>query len=244
MEHETISLKYIKSERAFEILNRFFIGANIEYKKHVFTNEQDNELYLYGDKILSQFVLNIIKEIDTESFIKAEEYDVLTYNDSKVGEIASSVKALLEDMNPDYIEKVTIKPVLETNQLLVYGNKEFCGIIKTMTKEEPHISNFLSRKTFTLKNMAPDLIKTKINEYFYFENSAEKSTTKTTTTRRTSYGTIHISKSSKNEIITTTYPSLNQIVILASEENLKLIEKLINQWDQEQVNNNNAKSEE
>ena len=34
MEHETISLKYIKSERAFEILNRFFIGANIEYKKH------------------------------------------------------------------------------------------------------------------------------------------------------------------------------------------------------------------
>jgi type II secretory pathway component GspD/PulD (secretin) len=242
--HDTINLQHIEAEKAVKIFNEMFAAANIDYKKTIFVEELKNQLLVYGNENFRHFIHDIIKEIDTESFAKAEKYDVFTYYNLHVEEIASSLTTIMKELSPVLFEKVSFKAFVQTNQLLIFGDKDYCEMIRKLVYIPPDTpAKPLQRRSFHLNYADPEYIKTKIDEYFHLTDSSSLSSSgtsgRTTNLSRTSYGTNGAGMLSADTVRTTTYPSLRQIVVLASEENMKQITKLIEQWDSPHPQENN-----
>jgi general secretion pathway protein D len=179
-------------------------------------------------------IAKLIKELDMEG-AQPTDYDTISVMYVDVDEVASSLETMMADLSPDFNRNVSIQPLVQSRQLLVFGKKQYRDMVKKLVQEIDLPSNQLQRKTFQLKYADPEDIKTKIDELFSLTGSTSSTGTRTTSTRttatRTSYGTSGTGMLSADTVITTTYPSLRQIVVLASEDNLKEISKQIEDWD-------------
>ncbi len=174
-------------------------------------------------------IARLIKELDItpDEGATTGEYDTISVMYVDVDEVASSLETIMSDLSPDFRRNVSIQPLAQSRQLLVFGKKEYREMVKKLIVEIDLPSNQLKRQTFLLKYADPEDIKDKIDELFNLTGSTSTSTTAT----RTSYGSTSSGMLSADTVITTTYPSLRQIVVLASEENMKEIAKQIENWD-------------
>ncbi|MEJ2649801.1 MAG: secretin N-terminal domain-containing protein [Sedimentisphaerales bacterium] len=164
----------------------------------------------------TQLSRKLLKEIDTESFAKAEEYDIIPIDYVDVNEVVDSLDTVLKELKVDYTSKVKIVPVPEYKVLLIFGDNEFCKMVRQLIKPVGTSTNQLIRKTFQLRYADAKDVKEKLDELFGDSGTSEDGMDNTI---------------SADTVITIAYPSLKRIVVLASKEKMKELEKQIEEWD-------------
>jgi general secretion pathway protein D len=178
---------------------------------------------------LMEEIAKLIEKFDMAD-TNGVDYDTITVMYVNVDEVATSLLTIMDEISSEFRRNVSIQPLAQSRQLLVFGKKEYREMVKKLVTEIDLPSNQLQRKTFQLKYADPSDIKEKIDELFSLTGSTSTSTTRTTTSR-TSSGSTSGGTLSADTVLTTIYPSLRQIVVLASEANMKEIEKQIADWD-------------
>jgi general secretion pathway protein D len=183
-----------------------------------------------GSAELMEVVKKLIDELDKKD-IAPSEYETFSVAYVDVTEVAQSLVSIMQDLNPDYNRNVSIQPLSQSRQILVFGKEEYRNLVKTILTEIDLPSNSLQRRSFKLDYADPTDIKEKIDELFSLTGSTTSSSTSRTTATRTSSGSSNSGMLSADTVLTTIYPSLRQIVVLASEANMQEIEKIIKEWD-------------
>jgi len=136
----------------------------------------------------------------------------------------------MTEINVEIQKNIVIQPLVQSRQLLVFGKEEYREMVKKLVNEIDLPSNQLQRRTFRLKNADPEDIKEKLDELYSMTGTSTGTTRtiRTTISRTSSTGA---SALSADTVIVTTYPSLRQVVVLASPDNLVQIQKQIEEWD-------------
>lgn len=176
---------------------------------------------------------DLINQFDINTPSGEGTYSAYNVRYVDVDELASTLSDILSEADVGFQRNFTISPLATSRQLLVYGKKEYRDMVYTMIEELDRPSDQLIRKSFKLNYADPEDIKTKIDELFSLTSSTSSSSSTRTTASRTSYGSTGsgLSSLSADTVITTIYPSLREIVVLASEENMVEVEKQIHAWD-------------
>jgi general secretion pathway protein D len=201
------------------------------------TDDAQITLIPYPEKnwIIARAPAEVLKQIE-EWIIKldlketaGQAYDTITVSYVDVDEVASRLNEVMSEINVEIQKNIFIQPLVQSRQLLVFGKDEYREMVKKLVTEIDLPSNQLQRRTFKLKYADPEDIKTKLDELYNMTGtSTGTSRTARTTISRVSTGA---SVLSADTVITTTYPSLRQVVILASPDNLEQIRKQIADWD-------------
>ncbi len=201
------------------------------------TDEAQITLIPYPEKnwIIARAPAEVLKQIE-EWIIKldlketaGQAYDTITVRYVDVDEVASRLNEVMNEINVEIQKNIVIQPLVQSRQLLVFGKDEYRQMVNKLVKEIDLPSNQLQRQTFKLKNADPEDIKEKLDElYSMTGTSSSTSRTYRTTFSRTSTGA---STLSADTVLVTTYPSLRQVVVLASPDNLIQIQKQIDEWD-------------
>ena len=177
-------------------------------------------------KQIEEWIIKLdIKETDGQA------YDTISVSYVDVDEVASRLNEVMTEINVEIQKNIVIQPLVESRQLLVFGKDEYRQMVKDLIKQIDLPSNQLQRQTFKIKYADPEDIKTKLDELYSMTGTSSGSIYSSRSFSRTSYGTTGASAISANTVIITTYPSLRQLVILASPDNMEKIKKQIEEWD-------------
>ncbi len=202
------------------------------------TDDAQITLIPYPEKnwIIARAPAEVLKQI--EEWIErldlketaGQAYDTITVSYVDVDEVASRLNEVMTEINVEIQKNIVIQPLVQSRQLLVFGKDEYREMVKKLVTEIDLPSNQLQRRTFRLKNADPEDIKEKLDELYSMTGTSSSSsrTIRTTISRTSSTGA---SVLSADTVLVTTYPSLRQVVVLASPDNLKQIEKQIDDWD-------------
>ena len=223
-DYEIITVKYVELNNAARILSELLdeTGLFVRYNIEVQQEGASKQLIVYGDEKTRKLSRKLLQQIDTESFVKAQEFDLISINSVDVNEVADALRIILEDIYAGDTNKINIVPLFDQHLLLIFGDKYYCQLIKTITKGDiPEHS--LQRKTFGLRYANPEDVKAGIDELFKWTRPA------TTTQVRTDYGSTPDGMLSANRVIPNSLQ--NQIIVLAPEEAMKEIAELIEEWD-------------
>jgi len=202
------------------------------------TDEAEITLIPYPEKnwIIARAPAEVLKQIE-DWIIKldlketaGQAYDTITVRYVDVDEVASRLNEVMTEINVEIQKNIVIQPLVQSRQLLVFGKDEYREMVKKLVNEIDLPSNQLQRQTFRLKNADPEDIKEKLDELYSMTgtSSSTSRTYRTTISRVSSTGA---STLSADTVLVTTYPSLRQVVVLASPDNLIQIEKQIEEWD-------------
>ncbi len=153
-----------------------------------------------------------LKKIYTED----KNYETIVVKYSDVNELAANIITILDSSGVDFSRNISIMPLTQSKQLIIYGKKEYRDIIRNIIAEIDVPNTQLQRKVYKLQYANVKDVKDKLDELFGDSSTPEESKQKTI---------------SKDTLITVAYPSLKQIVVMASIEKMKEIEKLIKEWD-------------
>ncbi len=202
------------------------------------TDDAQITLIPYPEKnwIIARAPAEVLKQIE-EWIIKldlketaGQAYDTITVRYVDVDEVASRLNEVMTEINVEIQKNIVIQPLVQSRQLLVFGKEEYREMVKKLVNEIDLPSNQLQRRTFRLKNADPEDIKEKLDELYSMTGTSTGTTRtiRTTISRTSSTGA---SALSADTVIVTTYPSLRQVVVLASPDNLVQIQKQIEEWD-------------
>ncbi|MBN2591392.1 MAG: hypothetical protein JXA96_16120 [Sedimentisphaerales bacterium] len=178
----------------------------------------------------------IIKLDQKESLDR--EYDLIVPQFIDVSEVSSRISSMLSQMPGQEIRKsVLIQPLTKDGQIMIFGKKEMRDMIKKLILEIDIPPGVFETKYFKLKHADPDMIKTRIDELYSgtYSGSGNSNTTRYYVYEYyyDSYnsGGSGSSKMSKDSVRVISDPALGQVTVIASEDNMKKIEKQIKEWD-------------
>jgi type II secretory pathway component GspD/PulD (secretin) len=211
-----VGLGNATSEQLAELLG--FVFKNNSYMKITAVDSQ-SVIIKYAHKSDIEKIQKIIKMLsvpENNSVTNSSsepEYESISVMYVDINETALILNKIIAEIYPG---KITIQPLTSSRQLLVFGKIPYREIVRKLMEEIEFPLNQLQRKTFQLKFADPEKIKSLIDILFMDRNSSSMDNQRIL---------------SKETVITTAYPSLKQIVVQASEDKMKEIEKLIEEWD-------------
>ncbi len=160
--------------------------------------------------------------IDTPKNSQPAEYDTIAVKYIDVDEIAKTLIKMIGQINPDAEKNIYIQPLAQSRQLLVFGKKQYRDLVKKLLQEIDIPSNQPITKIYKLQYANPEEVKSKLDVLFNNVVTPADQGSRTL---------------SAVKIVIVTYPSLKQIIVSASEENMQKIEKLIIEWDSPVLSN-------
>ena len=175
-----------------------------------------------------------IVKLDQKESVE-REYDIIAPKYIDVSEVSQRISQILTQMPGQEIQKsVLIQPLTQSGQIMVFGKKELRDMIKKIVLEVDIPPGILETKYFQLKHSDPDVIKTRIDELYSKNYGSSGSNSRSYTydiTYNYNYGDSYSSKVDKDSVRVISDPALRRITIIASAENMKKIEKQIEEWD-------------
>jgi general secretion pathway protein D len=147
-------------------------------------------------------------------------------------EVANIIQNALQDMPGDVRANIVVQALSQSKQVVIFGSEENRKMVERLIAEVDLPSqNIYSQRTFTLKHADPDQIKTNIDSLF--DGSTSSSGRNMGFGGFGGYGGFGRSSQTPDQVVKTiSYPTLKQVTVIASEENLKKIADLIEkQWD-------------
>jgi type II secretory pathway component GspD/PulD (secretin) len=168
------------------------------------------------------------------------EYDTVTLRYVDATNVADSIMSYLQDVynNTGVSQGAYVQALTETRQLLIFGKKEIRDLIKKLISELDLPAGMFEREHIQIRFADPEDIKTKIDEYFNYlgqsggSGSSSTSSSATRTSLTTSRTTSGASTLSANYVSIVVFPSLREITVIASKENMEKVKQLIKEWDQ------------
>jgi type II secretory pathway component GspD/PulD (secretin) len=199
-------------------------------------NQERRQIIARAPAEAMQQIEEWIIKLDQKDSIE-REYDLIIPKYVDVSEVSSRITSMLNQMPGQEIQKsVLIQPLTQAGQIMVWGRKELRDMIRKLILEIDIPPGILETRYFKLKHADPDLIKTRIDELYSDVYSGSGGTSNTTRYVIYDYyypssGRGSSSNMTKDSVRVISDASLRQVTVIASAENMKKIEKQIEEWD-------------
>ena len=196
-------------------------------------NQERKQIIARAPAEAMQQIEEWIIRLDQKESIE-KDYDIIAPNYIDVSEVSQRISQILSQTGQQGIQKnVFIQPLVKSGQIMIFGKKELRNLIKNIIMEVDIPPGILETKYFQLKHADPDIIKTRIDE-LYSKNYGSSSNSRSYTydiTYNYNYGDTFTSNIDKDSVRVISDPALRRITVIASAENMKKLEKQIEEWD-------------
>ena len=162
-----------------------------------------------------------VLKLDTPEQVKAEQ-SVISVKYADVNEVANAVNRTLSNMPGQKLRSnVIVQPLTQARQIVVYGSEENRMIVEKLIEEvDIPDTDMFSQETFVLEHADADKIKENIDELYGDDSSASSY-----------YYRRNTSTKSADTVKSISYPTLHQVTVIASPENLEKIRAQVLEWD-------------
>jgi general secretion pathway protein D len=168
-----------------------------------------------------------IEKLDKEQTI-SREHETITLGYANVSEVAQRLNEAIQRMPGTELQaSVLVQPLVQARQILIFGRPEMREMIKKMIAEIDVPTGMFDTKVFPLKYADPDKIKENLEGLYEKEAGYSYSY---------GYSYSGYTRSSRNvenqdTVRVISFPTMDQITVIASPENMLKIEKQIKEWD-------------
>ncbi len=181
-------------------------------------------------KMIQEWVTKLDREEPVES-----EYEVVQLRYADPREVESSIGDGFRDLpGTEFLPSILVQPLSEGRQVIVFGRKDLREIVKKMIAEVDVPPGQFETVHIPLKHADPDTIKEKLDELYQGGSTSSRSSSFGFYGGYNPYssGRGRGSSSQSSEMVkVVAYPSLKEITVVASPENLAEIKKRIAEWD-------------
>jgi general secretion pathway protein D len=164
-----------------------------------------------------------IQKMDRDEPIKAE-YETVSIVYADTEEVARRIQQSLEQMpGTELRPNVLVQALAQSRQIMIFGRADLREMVKKLIAEVDIMPGQFLTEVFKLKHADPDQIKTNIEGLYESESGSSYSYGY----RSSRYRNIQPSETVK----AISYPSMGQVTVIASAENMEKIRKQIEEWD-------------
>ena len=172
-----------------------------------------------------------VTKLDREEPVEAE-YEVVQLRYADPREVENSIGDGFRDLpGTEFLPSILVQPLTQTKQVIIFGRKDLREIVKKIVAEIDVPPGQFETVHLKLIYADPDMVKEKLDA-LYQEGMSSRSS---------SYGGYYggyssssrggSSSRSSDMVKVVTYPSLKEITVIASPENIGEIKKRIAEWD-------------
>jgi len=164
-----------------------------------------------------------IEKMDREQPI-APEYETVSLVYASADEVARRIQQSLEDMpGTELRPNVLVQALSQTRQIVIFGRADLREMVKKLIAEVDVMPGQFLTEVFQLEHADPDQIKTNLEGLY----ESQSGTSYSYGYRSSRYRDIQPSETVK----VIAYPSMGQVTVIASAENMEKIRKQIKEWD-------------
>jgi type II secretion system protein D len=164
-----------------------------------------------------------IQKMDRDEPIKAE-YETVSIVYADTEEVARRIQQSLEQMpGTELRPNVLVQALSQSRQIMIFGRADLRDMVKKLIAEVDIMPGQFLTEGFKLKHADPDQIKTNLEGLY--ESQSGNSYSYGYRSSRSRY----IQPSETVKAIS--YPSMGQVTVIASAENMEKIRKQIEEWD-------------
>jgi len=164
-----------------------------------------------------------IDKMDKEQAI-APEYETVSIVYADVDEVARRIQQSLEDMpGTELRPNVLVQALSQSRQIMIFGRADLREMVKKLIAEVDVMPGLFLTEVFELEHADPDQIKTNLEGLYESQSGSSYSYGY----RSSRYRNIQPSETVK----VISYPSMGQVTVIASAENMEKIRKQIKEWD-------------
>jgi general secretion pathway protein D len=177
-----------------------------------------------------EMVRGWIKKLDREDPIRSE-YETIPLRYADTQEVAQRIEEALanmpgaEGMRPS----IMVRALRQSRQVMVIGRKDLREMVKGLIAEIDMPTGTFETKVFPLKHADPDQIKANI-ESLYSESIPGGSSNSSAYYYYYAYGPGGRTNSA-DTVKVIAFPTMKQVTVIASPENMRKIEKQMEEWD-------------
>jgi len=154
-----------------------------------------------------------------------KEYDTIPITYADVSEVATRLNEALQQFpGAELKTSVLVTPLTQARQIMVFGRKDRREMVRKLIEEIDIEPGVLEQKVFKLKYADPEQIKENIDSLY-----GETRPTGISDYYWLRYGRGEQSPSEIVKVIA--FPTMQQVTVIASPENMRKIEKQIEEWD-------------
>jgi general secretion pathway protein D len=168
-----------------------------------------------------------IEKLDKAQTI-SREHETITLGYANVSEVAQRLNEAIQRMPGTELQaSVLVQPLIQARQILIFGRPEMREMVKKMIAEIDVPTGMFETKVFKLIYADPDKIKENLEGLYEKEAGYSYSY---------GYSYSGYTRSSRNvetqdTVRVISFPTMDQITVIASPENMLKIEKQIKEWD-------------
>jgi general secretion pathway protein D len=166
-----------------------------------------------------------ITKLDMAEPVKTEcETVAIVYADTR--EVAQRIEMSLQQMSgTDMKPNIVVQPLEQTRQIMIFGRQDLREMVKKLIAEVDMPPGQFLTENFKLKHADPDQIKANIEGLYESQSGSSYSY---------SYRTSRFRNIQPSETVKAiSYPSMQQVTVIASPENMTKLRKQIEEWDVE-----------
>ena len=163
-----------------------------------------------------------IDKLDKEEPVASEYETVSIRYVNDVREVANRLNDALQQMpGAELKASVLIQPLEQARQIMIFGRPELREMVKKLIQEIDVPSGQFETKAFKLKYADPDQVKKNIDELYEDINA-----------KMPYWGRRWQEGMSAETVRAIAFPTMQQVTVIASPENMRKIEKQIKEWDE------------
>ncbi|HSW01481.1 MAG TPA: secretin N-terminal domain-containing protein [Sedimentisphaerales bacterium] len=164
-----------------------------------------------------------IQKMDRDEPIKAE-YETVSIVYADTEEVARRIQQSLEQMpGTELRPNVLVQSLSQSRQIMIFGRADLREMVKKLIAEVDIMPGQFLTEVFKLKHADPDQIKSNLEGLYDSESGSSYSYGYRSSRSR------YIQPSETVKAIS--YPSMGQVTVIASAENMAKIRKQIEEWD-------------
>jgi general secretion pathway protein D len=168
-----------------------------------------------------------IEKLDQKEQIE-KEYETIPLRYADPSEVADRINEAIQQMPGTELQaSVLIQPLTQARQIMVFGREDMRVMVKKLVQEVDIPSGLFETRLFILKHADADKIKENLENLYEQEAGSSYSY---------SYGMNSSSRRSRNvenseTVRIISFPTLQQLTVIAGPENMDKIAKQIEEWD-------------
>ncbi len=164
-----------------------------------------------------------ITKMDRDQPVKAE-YETVSVVYADTDEVARRIQQSLEDLpGTELRPNVLVQALAQSRQIMIFGRADMREMVKKLIAEVDVMPGQFLTEVFDLEHADPDQIKTNLEGLY----ESQSGTSYSYGYRSSRYRNIQPSETVK----VISYPSMGQVTVIASAENMEKIRRQIKEWD-------------
>jgi len=166
-----------------------------------------------------------IKKLDHRETVSTE-YETVQIIYADVREVADRLNEMLQRFPGSELKtSVLVQPMEQARQIVIYGRKDMREVVKKLIEEIDIPTGTFEEKTFDLEYADPEQIKENIDSLYGEEAPSGWAAS------YHYYRYVYRNRSRGDIVKVIAFPTMRQVTVIASPDNMRKIEKQIEEWD-------------